>query len=83
MYGYLVFLKLDSLRLFSAAVVGWLAFLSSLVAEKIGFFLEHLFQNPRFALPLDQICRLVTANLLGAEHPLARLDRLPSAPVVT
>lgn len=82
-YGYLVFLKLDSVGLFSAAVVGWLAFLSLLMAERIGFFLEHPFRDPRFALPLDQICRLVTANLLGAEHPLARLDRLPSAPVVT
>ena len=82
-YGYLVFLKLDSVGLFSAAVVGWLAFLSLLMAERIGFFLEHPFRDPRFALPLDQICRLVTANLLGEEHPLARLDRLPSAPVVT
>ena len=82
-YGYLVFLKLDSVGLFSAAVVGWLAFLTLLMAERIGFFLEHPFRDPRFALPLDRICRLVSANLLGADHPLAQLDRLPSGPVVT
>ena len=83
MFGYLVFLKLDSVGLFNAAVLGWLAFPSLPMAERVGFFLRHPFRDPRFALPLEQICRLVTSNLLGAEHPLACLDRLPSAPVVT
>ena len=33
-----MFLKLDALGLLSAAVVGWLAFLTLLMAERIGMF---------------------------------------------
>ena len=82
-YGYLVFLKLDALGLLSAAVVGWLAFLTLLMAERIGMFLENPFRDPRFALPLDRICRLITANLLGDDHPLAQSQRTHAGPVVT
>jgi len=82
-YGYLVFLKLDALGLLSAAVVGWLAFLTLLMAERIGMFLENPFRDPRFALPLDRICRLITANLLGNDHPLAQSQRTHAGPVVT
>ena len=52
-YGYLVFLKLDALGLLTTAFVGWLAFLTLLMAERIGMFLENPFRDPRFALPLD------------------------------
>ena len=72
-YGYLVFLKLDAMGAVNAAVVGWLAFLTLLMAERIGTFLENPFIDQRFALPLDRISRLITANLLGADHPLAQL----------
>ena len=82
-YGYLVFLKLDALGLLSAAVVGWLAFLTLLMAERIGMFLENPFRDPRFALPLDRICRLITANLLGDDHPLAQSEKPQAGPVVT
>ena len=82
-YGYLVFLKLDALGLLSAAVVGWLSFLTLLMAERIGMFLENPFRDPRFALPLDRICRLITANLLGDDHPLAQSEKHQAGPVVT
>ena len=71
-YGYLVFLKLDAIGELSAAVVGWFAFLTLLMAERIGTFLENPFRDQRFALPLDRLCRLITSDLLGAQHPLAR-----------
>tara|TARA_B100002051_G_scaffold111218_1_gene105824 strand:- start:5417 stop:6331 length:915 start_codon:yes stop_codon:yes gene_type:complete len=81
-YGYLVFLKLDAIGTFSSAVVGWLAFLTLLMAERIGTFLENPFLDPRFALPLDRICCLITANLLGEDHPLAQspIDHHPRYP---
>ena len=82
-YGYLVFLKLDALGLLSAAVVGWLAFLTLLMAERIGMFLENPFRDPRFALPLDRICRVITANLLGDDHPMAQSQTHKAGPVVT
>ena len=82
-YGYLVFLQMDALGLLSAAVVGWLAFLTLLMAERIGMFLENPFRDPRFALPLDRICQLITANLLGDDHPLAQHQRNHPGPVVT
>ena len=82
-YGYLVFLKLDAVGLLSAAVVGWLSFLTLLMAERIGMFLENPFRDPRFALPLDRICRLITANLLGDDHPLAQSEKHQAGPVVT
>ena len=53
-YGYLVFLKLDASGDLSAAVVGWLAFLVLLMAERLGTFLENPFRDQRFALPLDR-----------------------------
>ena len=82
-YGYLVFLKLDALGLLSTAVVGWLAFLTLLMAERIGMFLENPFRDPRFALPLDQICQVISANLLGGDHPLAQRKTNHHGPVVT
>ena len=82
-YGYLVFLKLDALGLLSTAVVGWLAFLTLLMAERIGMFLENPFRDPRFALPLDRICQVISANLLGGDHPLAQRRTNHQGPVVT
>ena len=82
-YGYLVFLKLDALGLLTTAVVGWLAFLTLLMAERIGMFLENPFRDPRFALPLDQICQVISTNLLGGDHPLAQRKTNHHGPVVT
>ena len=83
-YGYLVFLKLDASGDLSAAVVGWLAFLVLLMAERLGTFLENPFRDQCFALPLDRLCRLITAELLGAQHPLAHQATGPHpGPVIT
>ena len=82
-YGSLVFLKLDALGLLTTAVVGWLAFLTLLMAERIGMFLENPFRDPRFALPLDRICQVISANLLGGDHPLAQHKTNHHGPVVT
>jgi putative membrane protein len=71
-YGYLVFLKLDALGPITAALVGWLVFLTFLMAERIGTFLEHPFVDARFALPMDRFCALISLDLLGASDPLAQ-----------
>ena len=71
-YGYLVFLDLDASGDLSTAVVGWLAFLTLLLAERVGTILENPFRDQRFALPLDRLCRQITADALGTNHPLAR-----------
>ena len=63
--------------------MGWLAFLTLLMAERIGMFLENPFRDPRFALPLDRICQLISANLLGEDHPLAQRKTNHHGPVVT
>ncbi len=70
-YGYLVFLKLDALGPITAALVGWLVFLTFLMAERIGTFLEHPFVDARFALPMDRFCVLISSDLLGSADPLA------------
>ncbi len=71
-YGYLVFLKLDALGPITAALVGWLVFLTFLMAERIGTFLEHPFVDARFALPMDRFCALISSDLLGSSDPLAQ-----------
>ncbi len=71
-YGYLVFLKLDALGPITAAFVGWLVFLTFLMAERIGTFLEHPFVDARFALPMDRFCALISSDLLGSSDPLAQ-----------
>jgi putative membrane protein len=71
-YGYLVFLKLDALGPITSAFVGWLVFLTFLMAERIGTFLEHPFVDARFALPMDRFCALISLDLLGASDPLAQ-----------
>ena len=71
-YGYLVFLKLEAIGPTTSALVGWLVFLVFLMAERIGTFLEHPFVDPRFALPMDRLCALISFDLLGTSSPLAQ-----------
>ena len=71
-YGYLVFLKLEAIGPTTSALVGWLVFLVFLMAERIGTFLEQPFVDPRFALPMDRLCALISFDLLGVHSPLAQ-----------
>lgn len=70
-FGYMLYLRLDAKDEGPGTLVGWLAFLGFLVAERIGAYIEKPFENPCFGLPVNRICATITANLLGAEHPLA------------
>ena len=49
------------------------------VAERIGHFIELPMRNSIFDLPMYRFCSLITGNLLGAGHPLARRAS-PTAP---
>ena len=73
-YGYLVFLKLDALGPISASLAGWLVFLIFLMAERIGTYLDQPFVDARFALPMDNLCALISSDLLGSSHPLAKVS---------
>lgn len=42
------------------------------VAERIGNLAEQPLADNAFGLPMDSFCAAVTADLLGADHPLAR-----------
>jgi putative membrane protein len=43
-----------------------------IVAERLGHFIEQPMNNSVFDIPMYRICGGITANLLGAGHPLAR-----------
>ena len=51
------------------------------VAERIGHFIELPMRNSIFDLPMYRFCSLITGNLLGAGHPLARPREPDSAAV--
>ncbi len=42
------------------------------VAERIGHFTEQPLADNAFGLPTESFCAAVTADLIGADHPLAR-----------
>ena len=41
------------------------------MAERLGHFIEQPINNSVFDVPMYRTCSGVTANLLGARHPLA------------
>lgn len=44
------------------------------VAERLGHFIEAPMSNTVFDLPMDRFCATITKDLLGAAHPLARVQ---------
>ena len=42
------------------------------VAERMGHFAEEPLGDSGFALPMDDFCAGITADLLGGDHPIAR-----------
>ena len=46
-----------------------------IVAERLGHLLEEPMSDTVFALPMDRFCAGLTADLLGADHPLAGADQ--------
>jgi putative membrane protein len=61
---------------------GVVLFLGFVSAERIGAYVEGPFDQDgsSFCVPMDVVCRTISADLLGAHHPLAELpiSRAPS-----
>ena len=71
-FGYAIFLDFTSNH---SAITGILLFLAFLAAERVGAYVEGPFDRDgsSFSLPLDLICSRISSDLLGPDHPLARL----------
>ncbi|MCB0931658.1 MAG: hypothetical protein KDB71_07130 [Mycobacterium sp.] len=73
-FGVMAFSRLDASNEHAVGniVVGVLLMGTFIVAERLGHFIEQPMSNRVFDIPMYRICSTVTANLLGADHPLAR-----------
>ena len=72
LFGYAIFLDFSSNQ---SAITGILLFLAFLVAERVGAYVEGPFDRDgsSFSLPLDLMSARISSDLLGPDHPLARL----------
>jgi len=52
--------------------VGFLIMAIFIVAERLGCFIEEPMDNTVFDLAMNRFCAVITADLLGPNHPLAR-----------
>jgi len=72
-FGIMAFSRLDGASHHPASVaVGVLLMTTFVAAERLGHFIEEPMNNSVFDISMYRICNGVTANLLGAGHPLAR-----------
>ena len=72
-FGIMAFSRLDSTAHHPGSVaVGALLMTTFIVAERLGHFIEEPMNNSVFDISMYRICSVITANLLGAGHPLAK-----------
>lgn len=73
LFGVLVCTRVDAGGHHSAAgiAIGLLIMALFVVAERMGHLAEGAVGNSAFALPMDDYCADITADLLGSDHPLA------------
>ena len=70
-FGYLLFIRLDSVHEPLGTLVGFLCLLGFITADRIGAYAEKPFVSLRFGLPMNHICATISRSLLGPDHPLA------------
>ncbi len=72
LYGYALF---GTFANQGSIFTGVLLFLGFVSAERIGAYVEGPFDQDgsSFCVPMDVVCRTISADLLGAHHPLAEL----------
>ena len=60
---------------FRADLIGRLLFLGFVSAERIGAYVDEPFNQDgsSFCVPMDVVCRTISAELLDPQHPLAIL----------
>ena len=72
-FGIMAFNRLDSSgHAVASIVVGLLLMTVFVVAERLGRFIEEPMNNSIFDIPMYRLCSIITGNLLGRGHPLAR-----------
>ena len=72
-FGIVAFNRLDATsHHIGSIVVGLLLMGIFVTAERLGHFIEEPMSNRIFDLPMNRFCSTITANLLGAGHPLAQ-----------
>ena len=72
LYGYALFLSFTHQGL---VFTGLVLFLGFVTAERIGAYVEGPFDQDgsSFCVPMDVVCRTISADLLDPHHPLAEL----------
>ncbi len=72
LYGFTLF---GTFRHEGSIFTGVVLFLGFVSAERIGAYVEGPFDQDgsSFCVPMDVVCRTISADLLGAHHPLAEL----------
>jgi len=81
-FGIMAFNRLDSsAHEVDSMVVGLLLMTVFIVAERLGRFIEEPMNNSIFDIPMYRLCSIITSNLLGRAHPLARPQNSDKAAV--
>jgi len=81
-FGIMAFNRLDSGgHAVASIVVGLLLMTVFIVAERLGRFIEEPMNNSIFDIPMYRLCSIITSNLLGRAHPLARPQNSDKAAV--
>ncbi|HEX9834095.1 MAG TPA: bestrophin family ion channel [Mycobacterium sp.] len=72
-FGIVAFNRLDSTsHHVGSIVIGLLLIAVFIIAERLGHFIEEPMNNRIFDLPMYRFCSIITGDLLGPGHPLAR-----------
>lgn len=82
-FGYLLFIRLDSMHDPGGAIIGFLCLFGFVLAERLGAYTENPFVDGIFGLPMNRICATISSNLLTANHPLATPPQNQSALIWT
>lgn len=81
-FGIMAFARLDTANhRWSDVLIGFLLMTAFITAERLGHFIEQPMRNCIFDLPMYRFCALITGNLLGAGHSLAKPRERDSATV--
>ncbi|MDY6999830.1 MAG: bestrophin family ion channel [Actinomycetota bacterium] len=71
LFAIVAFNRLDATHQLGSVAIGLLLMVLFIVAERLGYFIERPMSNRIFDLPMFRFCSTITADLLGAGHPLA------------
>ena len=73
-FAIMVCTRVDGHRAIAGIAVSVAIMALFVVAERLGHFAEEPLNNAPLALPMNQFCAGITADLLGSGHPLAAVS---------